>query len=376
MKYFLFFIVSVIFFFAVKPSFAVYDPISVPNNKIGIHILFPSELEKAKDLVNSSGGDWGYVTIPIQVGDKDIDKWQTFMDEARNNHLIPILRLATEGDYFNTVSWRKPQEADILDFANFLSSLEWPVKNRYIIIFNEVNRADEWDGESNPAEYANLLSYAVSVFKEKSPDYFIISAGLDNAASTGKGTYNEYDFLRLMYQNKPDVFSQIDGLSSHSYPNPGFSSPPNVKTRESISSFIYEQNLIQSLSGKKLPIFITETGWTQEKFSDEVIGNYFKTAISDTWNDNSIVAITPFLLRSGGSSFDKFSFLNNSGDPNKIYLAYKEVHKTAGKPTLNPVKILSLFKSAVVPVKNFSSYKYSTQERLLKDVVRWLFFGT
>ncbi|MFI5265547.1 MAG: hypothetical protein ACHQT7_02265, partial [Candidatus Levyibacteriota bacterium] len=40
------------------PAFAVSDPLSRPNNFVGIHILFPQELEQAKNLVNSSGGQW------------------------------------------------------------------------------------------------------------------------------------------------------------------------------------------------------------------------------------------------------------------------------------------------------------------------------
>jgi len=77
-------------------AYAVYDPLTLPNNKFGIHILFPSELEKAGELVNSNGGQWGYVTIPIQVADKDLVKWQKFFDEAKRLKIIPIIRLATE----------------------------------------------------------------------------------------------------------------------------------------------------------------------------------------------------------------------------------------------------------------------------------------
>src|SRR5688572_16737141 len=112
------------------PVDAIVNPLEQPNNKIGIHILFHDELEEAAKLVNANGGDWGYVTIPIQSGDKDILKWQKFMDECRRLHLIPLVRLATEGDYYNTKVWRKPDEEDILDFANFLNSLYWPTKNR------------------------------------------------------------------------------------------------------------------------------------------------------------------------------------------------------------------------------------------------------
>src|SRR5215469_12078387 len=128
------------FFIIVKPAGASENPLAVANNKIGIHILDPSELPAAAKLVNNNGGDWGYVTIPIQSADEDLVKWQKFMDACKKYHVIPIIRLATQGDYFNTQVWRKPNENDIVDFANFLNSLEWPTKNRYIIVFNEVNR--------------------------------------------------------------------------------------------------------------------------------------------------------------------------------------------------------------------------------------------
>src|ERR1035437_7904980 len=94
-------------------AYAIYDPRSVTNNLFGIHILFPEELSKAAELVNSSGGDWGYVTIPIKASDKNIDKWQKFMDDCKKNHIIPILRLATDGDFFSQGSWSIPNNADI-----------------------------------------------------------------------------------------------------------------------------------------------------------------------------------------------------------------------------------------------------------------------
>ena len=132
-----------VFLILVKPASAAENPLAVANNKIGVHILDPSEVSAAAELVNHNGGDWGYVTIPIQTGDENFAKWQAFMDNCKQYHLIPIIRLATQDDYSNTEFWRKPTEDDIVNFANFLNSLEWPTKNRYIIVFNEVNRADE-----------------------------------------------------------------------------------------------------------------------------------------------------------------------------------------------------------------------------------------
>lgn len=355
-------------------TFAVYDPLGVPNNKIGVHILFPDELDKAKELINSNNGDWGYVTIPIQAEDKDLKKWQDFMDKSKSLHIIPLIRLATQGDYFDKSSWEAPTDSDIVDFANFLNSLDWPVKNRYVIVFNEVNRADEWEGTANPSQYAKLLSYAVTVFKSKNQDFFIISSGMDNAAITDGPNYNQYDYFRLMHQEVPGIFNQIDGISSHSYPNPAFSQPPNVKTSKSISSFIYESELIEGLSNKKLPVFITETGWTQEEFSDKVIGDYFKLALEDVWNHPQIVAITPFLLKAGPGPFEKFSLMKDNGDKNEIFKSLESINKTKGKPLPVPLKKVlgSTEISQNLPVEDFSGEQASKQGKQLKTFVKWL----
>jgi hypothetical protein len=325
-----------IMFQPVKQTFAIENPFASFNNKFGIHILFPEELSNAASLVNSSGGDWGYVTIPIQAGDKDIVKWQQFMDTAKKLHLIPILRLATEGDYFNTKVWRKPQETDIVDFANFLNSLDWPVKNKYIIVFNEVNRSDEWGGETNPTEYANLLAYAINVFKSKSQDFFLINAGLDNAAPESPPQFkNEYNYLKAMNDTVPGIFNQIDGLSSHSYPNPAFSRPPSLSSKMGIDSFTYERTLIRSMNTKDLPVFITETGWSTNTVSADIQANYYQEAFRNTWSDNGIVAVTPFLLKSNGAAFGEFSLLDTDGKPTGQYQMIKSLPKIRGLPVLS-----------------------------------------
>ncbi len=319
-----------------KTSFAIENPLSLPNNKVGVHILFTPEINLAANLINSNGGDWGYVTIPIQAGDRDLDKWQKFMDDAKKLHVIPIIRLATESDYFNTPVWRKPTTEDVLDFANFLNSLVWPVKNRYIVVFNEVNRSDEWEGDLNPADYAELLSYAVSTFKSLNNDFFIISSGLDNAAQNVSGKYmNEYDYMIAMNEEIPGIFKIIDGLGSHSYPNPGFRQAPYILTNQNIGSFDFEKNLAYRLSGKRLPVFITETGWSKEVLPENEIAEYFKYAFQSVWNDQNIAAVTPFILQTGQGSFSQFSLVDENGTHNQIFLAISKITKTKGNPTVN-----------------------------------------
>ncbi|HVZ67627.1 MAG TPA: hypothetical protein VG917_05210, partial [Patescibacteria group bacterium] len=272
-------------------------------------------------------------------GDRDIDKWQEFMTDAQKDHLIPIIRIATEPYYQNTSVWRKPDDYDIVDFANFLNSLQWPTKNRYVLLFNEVNRYDEWGGDApSPEEYADFVSYAADAFKSRNKDFFVIAGGLDNASPNDGAKYlDNLNYLRRMGEHNPDVFKKIDGLSSHSYPNPNFSEPPSQNKQEGTSTYKFELNLIKNFSGVDKPVFITETGWNASVLPQSVIASYFKTAMVDIWGkDPRVIAVTPFVLESNGGPFDKFTFYN--GDNLTDYgKAYASISKVKGTPIVYPI---------------------------------------
>lgn len=375
-------VLLLIFIGAVPQSvYAVENPLSVPNNKFGVHILFPEEFDKAADLVNSNGGKWGYVTIPIQAGDRDLEKWQGFMNKTKELQIIPIIRLAIENDYFNTIVWRKPTFADVLDFANFLNSLNWPTKNRYIVVFNEPNRGDEWGGFASPSEYAQILSYAATAFKKRNKDFFVISAGLDNAAANNSyHSINQYLFLQMMNEAVPGIFSQIDGLASHSYPNPAFSQPPSSQNRQGVASFNFERNLVKSISGKSLPIFITETGWVQDKVPDYIISLYYKDVFSSLWADESIVAVTPFLLQAYAGPFLPFSLVKSDGSPTAQYVAIKSLPKIKGTPILSSEPKIAASQGTpktVLGTRSFSSQRAYLQSTFpdisaFKTLLKWL----
>lgn len=376
-----FLITLLVAFFFVPPAYAaIENPLSVPNNKIGIHLLFDSELQQAATLVNSSGGDWGYVLIPIQSTDRDKAKWQRFMTNAKKYHLIPILRLSTESDPANTQVWRKPTSTDVINFAQFLNTLNWPVQNRYVIVFNEVNRGDEWGGSTNPTEYAQLLSFAVTVFKSKDPNFFIISSGMDNAApSQGTKYMNQYDYLTQMQAAIPNVFQQIDGLSSHSYPNPGFSQPPETTSLMGTGSFQHERELIKTFSAKELPVFITETGWDGTRVSDDKRAEFYQTALNTVWNDPNIVAVIPFLLHATGGPFEKFTFLNADGTATKQYEAIRMLSKVKGVPKQIPGKVLAArTERKVTPEMAFEKESPQTvpptqpSSPVVKTFLRWM----
>lgn len=331
---FVIFLWAVFFLFSARNVYAADDPLVRPNNLFGIHILFPSELQDAAKLVNSNGGSWGYVTIPIQSGDKDLEKWQSFMDEAGKLKVIPILRLATEPNPFKTSVWRKPNEYDVIDFANFLSSLNWPTKNKYVILFNEVNRSDEWGGEyPDPQRYSDLVSYASDVFKSHDPNFYLILSGMDDSAPNDYKNYiNGFTYLEDL--SSYQIQDKIDGFSSHSYPNPGFSSYPSDTKKIGVASYKYEYALLNRSSSKKLPAFITETGWGNKSLPDSVVSQYFQMAFSQIWQKDAdkIVAVTPFLLKASGT-FDAFSFFNN-GNARDFYTGILHMPKVKGEPEI------------------------------------------
>lgn len=276
-----------------------YDPVSVPNNRIGVHILEPSEISDAAKLVNSSGGDWGYVTIPMRSNDRDRDKWLKFFQDARRLHLIPIIRLAT---YPVAEVWAEPTATDLVDFANFLSDMPWPTTNRYVILFNEPNHAAEWGGTVNPYAYADILATAKNIFKDRSADFFLLSAALDMSAPNSPTSMDAQRFYRFI----PNWAAAVDGVSIHVYPD----------SRAGIVSYRREP------TGDK-PIFITETGWIGQP-------DLYPWALSQVWTEKNIVAVTPFLFFAGAGEFTKFSLSNSPA-----YSGLVSYPKISGSPLVS-----------------------------------------
>lgn len=320
------------FTLAPAKAHAITDPTTIPNNRVGVHILDPNEVDRVADLVNSNGGDWGYVTVPLRADDRDRIKWQRFFDTAREKHLIPIVRLAT---VMTAKGWDKPTLYDAVDFANFLNDLEWPTKNRYIVVYNEPNHATEWGGEVDPVDYARILTFTAQIFKERSQDFYMLPAGLDAAAPNADGYRSLETFIFQMYAGYPDVFTNLDGWTSHSYPNPAFSGRPTETHRQSVASFRQELALVEPLARKDLPVFITETGWSNRALSDETLAVYYETAFRAIWKDNQIVAVTPFILQAGEGPFVPFSLLDPGGSPKPQYQAIRNLPKETGKPELS-----------------------------------------
>lgn len=322
---------TILYFFTfLGKSSAFYDPREVENNKFGVHVLFDYEVEQASKLVNSNNGEWGWLVVPIQSTDRDLIKWQKFMDECKKHRIIPILRIATfaKEDY-----WTKGHWYEEVDFANFLDSLNWPIENRYVIIYNEPNRANEWGGYLAPEDYARVLSTSYDVFKRVNENFFILPAGFDAAAPNNGELMDMYDYLKKMGEAVPDVFEKIDGWTSHSYPNPGFSGSCYDTGRMSIAGYKVEMDFLRrNYEVGDLPVFITETGWRQDRLDENILRNNYNYAFNSVWSDKNVVVAAVFLLN-GQSGFDEFSLLVDGGQSSS-YKALIGLSKIKGRPVM------------------------------------------
>src|SRR5260221_325365 len=188
MKQFFLFLFTIFLFGFFTSKVKAYDPTIVANNHFGMHVVDTSHLKDVAKLVNSNEGDWGYITFVIQKGERDPKRWQSAFDEMRLLHIIPIVRIATApiGNMNNGSVWEKPTVDEIDGWVSFLNSLNWVIKNRYVIIGNEPNHASEWGGEIDPAGYTNYFTTFSYKLKNSNENFFVMPAGFDASANNSK----------------------------------------------------------------------------------------------------------------------------------------------------------------------------------------------
>lgn len=330
--------------FAALISFFIFFflPVSVPavapNNIFGIHLAQPhnDEIDKAAELVNGKSGKWGYITLVIQENDRDKDKWQNIFNRLREKQLIPIIRLATQPEGEN---WRRPEVKDADQWVKFLDSLNWVVKDRYIVLFNEPNHGNEWGGEVDEKSFYQVSLAFAKALKEKNKDFFVMLAGFDASAPSWRpGMEDEAVFLRRLAaedQTLNTIFAYVDGWASHSYPNPGFSGSPYDYGRGTIRTYEWELAFLKSLGvDKELPVFITETGWKRGQRSEESVAENFREAFEDVWSqDSRVKAATPFILDYQAPPFLDFSWKKyQSSDYYYQYYVVQSLPKVKGEP--------------------------------------------
>ena len=298
-----------------------------PNNKVGMYVHnIVNDIKASAKLVNSNGGDWGYILLTMDIADRNKSNWQDMFNAAKKSHLIPIVQLFNNGKC-------DPKKMGFDDLAKMLNDLKWPSKYRYISVFNEVNAKDYWCEKIAPAEYAQALDKAIKAFKNKSDKFFIMPAAFNSSARTQDRYLSEDAYLIKMNQAIPGIFTKIDGWATHSYPHPNFSGdinnlPANYGVRDTINNYTWELALLKNNFGVgALPVFITETGWLHKEgqsgcvqysqsglLSSTVTSARFKDAYINYWlADSRVVAITPFIFRSSDPCAAGFAWQKKDG---------------------------------------------------------------
>ena len=351
------FLVTIVMFHQSSIVWGLENPIEQSNNKLGIHILDPIEIDHAPAIVNGNDNRWGYVVVPLRVDDRDLDKWFNFFVKARDLKLIPVVRLAMHGE---NNGWAIPTDDEILYAANFLNQMPWPIKNRYVIVFNEPNHALEWGGILDPASYAERLNFAIDVFKSKDANFFMLNAALDRATPNQAGKTMKADtYLKGIFESRPELVYKIDGWNSHAYPNPAFARSPNERGTMSVVSYRSELSYLQKLGRDNIPVFITETNWTNEKLSAEQISEYWKQAWNYAWVDRNLVMIGAWLLNANDGPFAQVSLTDRSFKPNLIGETIRNLPREKGDPVVSPAMTIV---PAVISSSTVASEERGAQE--------------
>ena len=313
--------------------------IGYQNNKFGLYIYRVDDFaRKAAEMVNSNGGDWGYVLVPYNVKDYDVKKWNSFFKVLNEYHLIPIIQL------WDVSEDRDKARKETEKSAEFLNSLNWPIKNRYISVYNEANDSKFWKGGANPKEYAWILNKTIKIYKEVNPDFFILNGAFNASARGGNGYIDEEQFLIEMDKAEPGVLKKLDGWASHPYPHiRGYLGDPYDTGRASIRGYEWELSLLKKyFQIDNIPVFITETGWPHAEgkkyrndyYPEEKVAEYYKIAFEKVWlPDERVVAVTPFTIKYD-PPFDNFSFIKRDGGVYKQFNVLKSMPKIAGRPPL------------------------------------------
>lgn len=331
-----------------------YPKLDFANNKIGVYSYADTDsLEAAGPMVNSNGGDWGWVLIPFNIKQTSVPYWNSVMETVCKQHLIPILQLFNDG--------KPPTDSETKTMAEFLSGLKWPTKLKFITAYNEVNASEYWGGKIDPEGYAKVLNLTIDELKKRDKNFFVMNGAFNSSArsnpgfKTDLGVFTAYldlpEYLDRMEKAAPGIFKKLDGWAAHTYPHPAYKGKPTdlrvpgesdyEAGRNTIRSYQYDLKLLKDKFAVDLPVFITETGWPHlegttthnEWLPAKTVAQYYLAAFNDIFlPDQRVIAVTPFIMKLKG--IDNFAFIDGKDNPYPQYEVIKAISKTSGHPEL------------------------------------------
>lgn len=309
---------------------ALFFPgVSYAAPKLGMHVLRPEEFEQTntlfKDLRQENESSL-YITVPFTLDDiEHLERWQQAFDYAKKHNIVPIVRVGTRFDTEKN-AWKIPDRKDVLELTRALNRLDWPQNHkRYVILFNEPNHAAEWGGTLDPVSFAEITEFALDWFNTEGKNYRVLPAAMDLAAPNGSSTLEAFGYWNKALAARPEILDKIYAWNSHSYPNPGFAASPQRNAKNGMNGYKHELAFLDRHTDRDLQVFITETGWKNERFTRRTLENYYHYTVRNIWSDENVVAVTPFLLAGSPGPFGGFSFVDENGVPTVQWHAFASV---------------------------------------------------
>lgn len=275
----------------------------------GVHLLLDdgavqwpvSVWDEHLDYARAFTGPGGFVVELVRADDLDVQKWQRLIDLAEARQLRTVLRLATWQDPASGWWVAPPKDPDGVGYreiaaryARFVGSLRTR-DGLDVIVGNEPNRADEWGGRPDPAEYARYLADVGRALHAAAPGRVrVLNAALDGFAPDSGGkviggsrSYDTASFLRGLHAAEPGVWEVVDVWATHAYPLGPFSEGPGRREfriddlalggprlttppfpglyNRGINAYRWELFVLSSLGvTRRLPVLVTEAGWRHQ----------------------------------------------------------------------------------------------------------------
>jgi hypothetical protein len=301
------------------------------NNVVGINVARwtdPATLRATAALVNSSGGDWGYVTVLVMDEDRrDPARIQRVLDEAGRNRLIPIVRVGTSFDPARRV-WRQPTPYDAHLWRVALAGLRWPTRLRYLLVGNEPNLGHEWGGLVDPPGYARYLDTWLHVFAHDGR-YRIFNGALDASNDTLlPERMDMFEFMDGMRAAVPDVFERLHGWASSPY-HFWWGAEDRYTFRA------YEAEL--AYIGREMPVIVSE--FHPQHIDDPLhVAGWYETAFAHWLADPRVLAATPMFWNPEQDRFWMYG-VSPAGVATGLSPTYHHIRrlpKRAGSPDYEP----------------------------------------
>lgn len=131
-------------------------------------------------------------------------------------------------------------------------------------VWNEPNMAHWWRPTPDPGAYAGLYLTTRDAIKNIDPAATVIVGGIAAAPETTWDGRADVEFLREMYERRPDLRGRVDGVGFHPY------APTPADVLQRVAEM---RAVLRDVGEPAVPLMLTEIGWPTRGDSDNVVAS-------------------------------------------------------------------------------------------------------